>query len=130
MNIDSAYPSKNLKASDFPSPALLTIQGCEIQEIGRDKEKKPVLLFAEKEQGMVLNKTNMSVLKKLYGTETDNWGGKKIVAYATETEFGGQMVECIRLRAPKAQATAAKGGMPKPTPAEEDLSVDEETIPF
>ena len=59
MNIDDAFPSAYLKSSDFPAPVLWTMRKIEIESIGDDDERKPVLYFQEGgDQGLVLNKTN------------------------------------------------------------------------
>jgi hypothetical protein len=123
VNIDSAFPSNYLKASDLGSAApVVTIERIEIEPIGRDREMKPVLYFAGKEKGLVLNKTNAKKIAELTGSkDTDEWAGCQIRIYATETEFSGETVECIRV---KAAAAAAK---PKPAPAVE--TTDDE-IPF
>jgi len=101
MNIDSAFPSNYLKASDLGESApVVTIDRIEVEPIGRDKEIKPVLYFKGKEKGLVLNKTNAKKIAELTGSkDTDDWNGCQIRIYATETEFGGETVECIRVKA-------------------------------
>jgi len=123
MNIDSAFPSNYLKASDLgDNQPVVTIDRVEVEAVGRDKEMKPVLYFRGKEKGLVLNKTNGRKIAELLGSkDTEDWIGGQIRIYATETEFGGETVECIRIKGAKAQ--------PKPQPAPA-VEMDDESIPF
>jgi hypothetical protein len=99
-NWKKSIPSKYLKASDFTQPALYTISRFNEEEI--NNELKPVVYFNESEKALVLNIVNGNAIEKICGTpETDEWHGKQIVLYATETTFRGEQVECIRVRAPK-----------------------------
>lgn len=127
MNIDSAFPSNYLKASDLGDKSpLVTIHRIEVEPIGRDKEIKPVIYFQGKEKGLVLNKTNAKKIAEITGSkDTEDWAGCQIRIYATETEFSGEMVECIRVKAPSAPAKAAP--KPKPEPVQE---TEEDQIPF
>ena len=72
-----------------------------MESVGQDShDTKPVLHFQGAQKGMVLNKTNANVITILYGDETDNWIGKQIELYPTQTDFRGEIVDCIRCRAP------------------------------
>jgi len=66
-------------------------------EKGR-KSKKPMLKFVGKEKKLAINKTNGKTIASLYGTDTDGWAGKWITIYPTTTDFGGETVDCIRIR--------------------------------
>ena len=127
MNIDSAFPSNYLKASDLgDSQPVVTIDRVEVEAVGRDKEVKPVLYFKGKEKGLVLNKTNGRKIAELLGSkDTEDWAGGQIRIYATETEFAGETVECIRIRAVGVSKQAEK---PKPAPVTSDL--EDSDIPF
>lgn len=122
MKIGSAFPSDFLKASDLnDTPVTVTIKGIKIETVGRDKDEKPILYFQGKEKGLVLNKTNGKTVAKIAGSEeTDDWTGVKIILYPTETEFAGEMVDCIRIRAPKPQGSPLR--KPAPPPIEEEES--------
>jgi hypothetical protein len=125
MNIDSAFPSNYLKASDLGDKSpVVTIDRIEVEPIGRDKEMKPVVYFQGKEKGFVLNKTNAKKIAELTGSkDTDDWHGCQVRIYATETEFAGETVECIRVKA----AASAQKVKPQPVAA---VSDDDEAIPF
>ena len=47
---------------------------------------------------MILNVVNMKTIAKMYGSDTDNWPGHKVQIYASTTKFGGDTVECLRIR--------------------------------
>lgn len=128
MNIDSAFPSNYLKASDLGTSApVVTIDRVEIEAVGRDREMKPVLYFKGKEKGVVLNKTNSNMIATLTGSrDTDDWSGCQIRIYATTTEFGGETVECIRVKGAGPQQ--ARQARPEPVAVVSELT--DEDIPF
>jgi hypothetical protein len=70
MNLNDAYPSKYLKASDLPEEGSMavTIEAIRLGEIGRDKETKPVLYFEETGTGLICNKTNARTIARLLGS--------------------------------------------------------------
>ncbi len=99
MNIDSAFPSKYLKAGDLGGKTVrLRITGMSIEAVGKEKENRPVLSFNGTEKTLVLNKTNANTITTLYGRETDNWIGKDIDLYAAQVEFQGQVGPALRVR--------------------------------
>jgi hypothetical protein len=100
MNINDQFPSKFLKAADLDGKNILvTIKDCMVETIGEDK--RPVLYFAGKDKGVVLNKTNATNISEAYGPDTDEWTGKKVVLYTAYVDFQGRSVESIRIRKPK-----------------------------
>jgi len=99
MNINDAYPSSYLKASDLMGKAVtVTISGCTIEDLG--EERKPVLQFSGKEKGLVLNKTNALMISSRYGPETAGWLGKKITIHSEKVPFKGNLVDAIRVQLP------------------------------
>lgn len=132
MNVNDAFPSKHLKASDLKGAIVsVTISHVEIEEIGQKKDRKPVMYFSGKDKGLVLNKTNSKRIAELLGSpETDDWTGQRVALYPSETEFQGDTVECIRVKA----ATAARGNgarpKPQPEPEPEITEDDLDPIPF
>ncbi len=99
MNIDSAFPSKYLKAGDLGGKTVrLRITGMSIEAVGKEKENRPVLSFNGTDKTLVLNKTNANTITTLYGRETDNWIGKDIDLYAAQVEFQGQIGPALRVR--------------------------------
>lgn len=100
-NINDAFPSNYLKASDLRgSEVVVTIDHVGFEPVGRQKEMKAVVYFKGKEKGLVLNKTNATKITQLAGSpNTEDWDGIRIKLYPTETEFAGEMTECIRIKA-------------------------------
>lgn len=97
MNINAAFPSTYLKAADLQGrSASVVMDRVSLEEIGG--EHKPVLYFAGKERGLVLNKTNSSIIAEMHGSETDDWAGKSIVLYPARVEFQGRIVDAIRIK--------------------------------
>jgi hypothetical protein len=151
-NINDAFPSNYLKASDLRgSEVVVTIDHVGFEPVGRQKEMKAVVYFKGKEKGLVLNKTNATKITQLAGSpNTEDWDGIKVKLYPTETEFAGEMTECIRIKAapavaavrqaapvaaraaapPRPQAAAAavaerepgdEGGAPEHGPTDDDI---------
>lgn len=134
MNIDTAFPSKYLKASDLPegAPLPFVIADITTEEIGKEKQVKPVIYFRGQEKGFVANKTNCNTIAKVLGSrDTDDWKGKTIRLYSTEVEFGGEMVESIRVKLSK-NADIVKNfkPLPKGNQGPDDPSEDPDSIPF
>jgi hypothetical protein len=141
MNINDAFPSKYLKATDLPEEGsqVVTIEKIALEEIGRDKETKPVIYFEEFSRALVCNKTNARAIARAIGSEDfDDWVGSKINLYRADVEFQGEMVEAIRV---KGQARKIeKPARPVVTPRERerskkqavqtDIEYDEDEIPF
>lgn len=130
MNIDQAFPSKYLKASDLPEEGstAYTIEDVKMEEIGREKQVKPIIYFVDEDKGFCANKTNCNTIAKLLGSRnTDDWHGKGIRLYRTEVQFGDEMVESIRvsIKSGKGSASPTKPALPA-----EFGSDDDSDIPF
>jgi hypothetical protein len=127
MNINTAFPSKYIKAGEVPEEGLLlTIAKVEIEDVDGKGARKPVVYFRKAIKGLVLNVTNSKKIASVLGTaETDEWNGQAITLYRSETEYAGETVDCIRVR-------AGKNGKPAPAvphpPVTEQL--DDDSIPF
>ena len=99
MNINDAFPSKWLKAADLKGhpPVSVVIREVTLEEVGDDKETKPVVYFEGKKLGVVLNKTNGAMIAHFYGSETDGWRGKQILLRCEPVAFAGKIVDSIRV---------------------------------
>lgn len=122
MNIDQSFPSRYLKASDIGDSApVCIISRVTIEAVGRDQEQKPILYFANKTKGVVLNKTNARAVAQIAGSsETDDWAGVQVQLYVAQVEFSGESMEAIRIRAPKAAKPQPKPQLVAPIDAPED----------
>lgn len=107
MNINAAFPSTYLKASDLQGRRVtIGIDRVAIEDVGG--EHKPVLYFLGRDRGLVLNKTNGSIIAEMYGPETDDWHGRSITLYPARVEYQGKIVDAIRVHlvAPAAAGVA------------------------
>jgi len=128
VNINAAFPSKYIKAAEVPEEGVsLSIDRLEVDDVDGKGTRKPVLYFAKAKKGLVLNVTNSKKIATLLGTaETDEWAGHTITLYRSETEYAGETVECIRVRAAK-NGKSPVVEKPKPEPATE---LTDDDIPF
>jgi len=114
-NINDAFPSKYLKASDFEGDTpIVTIASIAFEEVGKEKDVRPILYYEGEQKGIVLNKTNATNITKIYGSETDDWIGKKVQIGTAWVDFQGQSVEAIRIYPPKQQQRSAPAGRASP----------------
>jgi hypothetical protein len=113
MNINNAFPSKYLKASELEGDTTYTVSHIEMETLGdgADADTKPIVYFNETEKGLVLNKTNANTITGLYGPETDAWVGKPVTLFATEVDFQGKQTLSIRVRM-RAPVTRSKSAGP------------------
>ena len=65
---------------------------------GGKTEDCPVCRWVENQKPMILNVTNMKTIAKMYGPYIEHWAGKRVQIYASTTKFGGDTVECLRIR--------------------------------
>jgi len=136
MNINDQFPSKYLKAADLNGgEAVVTIKDCIMESLGEDR--RPVLYFAGKEKGVVLNKTNATNISDAYGGDTDEWVGKKVVLYTAYVDFQGRSMEAIRIRPAKPNEGAKRAvvepqfdGPTDAPPPREFAPADDSDIPF
>lgn len=100
-------PSKYLKKDDIGPGALVTLKSVSKENLGKedDPEWKWAAHFQEFSKPLVLNKTNIKRLEKIFGSDnTDDWVGKQCVIYFDpDVEFAGEQVGGLRVRAPKNQ---------------------------
>jgi hypothetical protein len=117
------FPSRFFKAADLKESIVLTVMKAPVEELKYQNrtQQKVVLYFREVKQVFPLNVTNFDLMTKATGkSDSDEWTGCKIELYRTETEMRGEVVDCIRIRAPG-------GSGKRKTKAS---SPTDETIPF
>lgn len=127
MNVDSAFPSKFLKASDLNGRRVVVIiREYRMESVGQDdtENDKPVLYFKGKNKGLVLNRTNATSIAEILGqSEMEEWTGGKVVLYPTKTDFQGRRVACIRV-------DGLEDVQPVQAPVPRDPGEDDEACPF
>jgi hypothetical protein len=130
MKSTDVFSSRYISAADLKDrDVAVTIERVEIEKMPSG-EKKPALFFRGKEKAFLLNKTNFNTIADVLGADdTDDWEGKQITIYPTETDYQGKMVDCIRVRRNKKTASAWQAPPPQDAPAPSDYD-DSEEIPF
>lgn len=106
MNLTELYPDRFIGADDFGGKRVtMTIDRVTKEELGHggSKDMKVVMYFAEKSRvtgdavQMVLNRTNAEYIAAMFGTEADDWRGKKITMESQMVQFGRDKVPGIRV---------------------------------
>jgi len=99
MKLNQIYPSKYLNAADLSREGEdVTIRKVTIEEVGEERQRKPVIAFDERKRQLVVNKTNWNSIVEITGEEdSDNWPGYKIKLVRARVSFGTKNVEAIRV---------------------------------
>jgi hypothetical protein len=101
VKISNAFPSKYLRAADIEEMSgqlVYTIRKVVLEEVGQDRQAKPVVYFRQAQLGLVLNRTNAARLSASLGDETERWIGQQIVLETEQVPMRGQLVNSIRVR--------------------------------
>ncbi len=120
--VSDAFPSNWLKAADLNNRTIkVKIDKVVFEEIGQNKDKKPVMYFEKVQKGLVLNKTNATEIATTHGETMEAWTGKEIEIFSMMVPFQGQNVAAIRVRAVAeavvAEAVVALAGADDPNDA-------------
>lgn len=134
--VSQSYGGQWMKSADVPMPRGIrtTITEVTEEEIGRGTERKTKLVawLKGQDKGLVLNKTNGTALAEIYGDETDDWAGKRIVLTVGKALFEGKKVDSIMVDEDATRAAASQPanghGQPskKPAPAMTQAEADED----
>ena len=130
-SVNDYFPSPYVSAKDIVHPVTVTIDRWEEHEFldkkTGDLRKQPVLFFAGKDKGLVLNKTNAFTIANWWGLQFDSWIGKQLILDTHETNFGpGITVGRVAEPGPPVTKPPAQDG---PKPAHDPIT-DSESIPF
>jgi hypothetical protein len=99
MRSSEAFPSQFLKSSDVKTKhQIATISGLDFQEVGQNKDRKPVLSFENGVKPMVCNRTNFETLEDAFG-DSDSWPGHKVKIFCAPTSYQGKRVDGLRVEA-------------------------------
>jgi len=124
--LDDIYESKWMRASDLRGKAVTyTIARVEAGMVGQgdDAKKQLIATFEEHDKPLGLNKTNAGAIGDVYGDETDDWYGRKVVLFPTQVTYNNQMVDAIRvdkrqtLAILQGELKALKASQSRPQPA-------------
>lgn len=119
MNYLAMFDSDWLRHCDLDGqPRTVTITKVEAGEVRNvsKKSRKPVVYFREFPKPLALNKTNGKAIATLYTGEVERWIGQKVELYPARTQFGGEEVDCVRVRA------ARNGKVATPLPFDTEAS--------
>src|SRR5262249_25473714 len=107
MHVDELYPSRFLRCADLNGrPLRVTIAGIKREDVSG--EPKNILLFSGNTKSLILNKTNARAIAKALGCdETRDWRGKSVLLVPAVTDYKGDTVDCIRVRAAPQQQSAS-----------------------
>ncbi len=119
-------PGEFLECADLAGKEVtVEITGVAQGVLGRGgkESKKPVVSMVGAKKKFALNKTNGKIIAKLYGPDVSVWKGKLITLFGTTTQFGGETVECVRVKpvVPPAKSRHAKGSA-QSGPAADDIT--------
>lgn len=125
MRAGEMIESKYLKQSDIDGDVIVTIQKIGQGNVAMDdqpEELKWMIKFKEFKKPMVLNSTNIQLLEKACGEETDDWPGQEVILYVDpNVSFQGKVMGGLRIKSAKPVAA------PKRVSKIEDMVDD---VPF
>jgi hypothetical protein len=103
-----------------------------IEDVVQGKYDRPDIVFEDGSKFGV-NATNVRILNRAYGTDSDGWIGQRIELYEGEAEYQDNMVPSVCVRPISPPTSSSEGGTPaakpKPRPKAKGGDMDDE-IPF
>jgi hypothetical protein len=119
MKRNQIFPSRWLRATDLaPEGQQVTIRNVTVEQIGEEREKKPIVSFDELDKELIVNVTNWTSIEELTGEDdSDNWPGHVVKLVRVRVPFGGKNVEAVRIEAADAKPRRSLP-LKKPKPAE------------
>lgn len=110
MRSGDVFKGAYLKADDLQGRTIkATIEDVRMEEIGQgdQKERRAVVHFVGKDKGLVLNKTNWSILEDVCQSgDSDDWAGYGITLYTAKVDYQGKRVPAIRVSDQPGHTTA------------------------
>ena len=103
MNATALLPGDFITAAEFGGKTpTLTITDARLVKVfdektGGDKQKGTIF-FRETPRGWILNRTNVLCLMAMFGSETNDWNGKRVTLAAELVQFGRDRVLGIRVK--------------------------------
>lgn len=102
LMLDAKYLKSSVFGVELPAEPILTIARVErATEQGDDGEDETwwVIHFREKCKPLKTNNTNTRCLMACFGTETDDWVGKRVQFYAMPGTWFGEKGTAVRIKA-------------------------------
>lgn len=131
MDVRKLFDKAYLYAFDLEgrdvTVTIAKVTGGTLVGTGGKSNKKPILFFEKTQKGLALNITNAKTIAAMYGGFDDaTWVGKRITLYPTKTQFGGQEMDCIRIRPTIPKGTVKDAPPQPPPPAEREPGTDDD----
>lgn len=122
------YDKEYLGSWDLPpgrdvTVTIESVKGAELDNGKGKKNKKPVIKFVGKEKKFISNVTNSNAIAGMHGPMVEDWSGKKIALYITQTRdpSSGSQIDCIRVRPTVPKGKAAADTVSEPSGAVSDI---------
>ena len=94
-----------LGKEDLDKPVRVTVENVWAEAVPNSGRRKLVVQFQEFEKPMILNKTNIKRLARIFNTgDTTQWRGQVVLYVDESIEYAGRLVGGIRLRPANAQS--------------------------
>lgn len=96
VDFDELYPGRFIKAGELLGKQVtLTIASVDLDELEGEKGKKVkgIITFEKTPKQLVLNRTNGTCLREMFGRQIPGWVGKRITLFPSE--WNGE--PCIRI---------------------------------
>src|SRR5262249_50851286 len=100
IDYDDLYGSRFLAATDVKNPVTATIERIDQEQFTRPGEPtrtKAIIYVKGGKKGIVINKTNASMLAAAFGKNFAAWPNRKITIRSEPTRFGGKLTTGLRL---------------------------------
>lgn len=102
MNARALIRGDHLAAVEFdgrtPTFTITGVRPIEFEDDDHKKRRTGIVTFKETDRSWVLNRTNLECLVSMWGTETDNWTGKRVQLYAEMVRVGNKTEPGIRVK--------------------------------
>ena len=123
-----------LKKEDVEGPITATVTNVWSEAVLNAGRKKLVISFREIEKPLILNKTNIKRLARIFGTgDTTEWRGPVTIYVEQGVEYAGRVVGGIRVRPAEGKTESRGESTDKPSHANghtERASFEEEADMF
>ena len=68
------------------------------EQVGEERQLKPILCFSDYHKDLIMNKTNAETIGRILGTkQTDNWVGQRINLVTERVYAFGEMHDAVRV---------------------------------
>jgi hypothetical protein len=127
LNVNEQFPNRFLSGADLPDgqKVIRTIETVDEEDMTVQENGRPmvqavyVMYFVEsptdangEKRGLKINKTIARSVAKLYGPDSDDWIGKRLILFAENITAFGDVYNVIRVMPQIPPATAKRVAVP------------------